>query len=113
VNQGSGDYSVIAADNGAYTLVGSDNAYGAFRDLLDQSDYDSLQTQIKADVAGNPEGSQFFYNNCTTATDPSCITTFPYGNFGPMFLLTYRNRAWDKPDGGATGCAIACTYVFP
>ena len=101
VIQNTGDYSAIAADNGNFVASGGHTALNAFRAPLSHTDYQSLQTATN---------SKFYYNNCTVGTDAGCVANKPFGSRGPVTLLTYRNRVWNKPSGS---CTITCTYVFP
>mmetsp|Transcript_87531 Transcript_87531/g.121487 ORF Transcript_87531/g.121487 Transcript_87531/m.121487 type:complete len:298 (+) Transcript_87531:58-951(+) len=110
----SGDYSNINGDTGSYTFAGTagTEAFSTFRRLLFESDYTNLQTAIGNTVtaaAGTAvSGSQFLYNNCTIGVD-GCTAASNYGNFGPVYLVTYRNRKWNRPKEGST-CNMVCNY---
>lgn len=101
----STDYSTIAADSGSFTGTGS--AFTNFRAKLSQTDYDNLQTQINTDAGVS--GSQFLYNNCTIGSG-GCTAASNYGTFGPVALVTYRNRKWNRPEQPGSTCSISCTY---
>eukprot|EP00038_Savillea_parva_P025737 m.49261 g.49261 ORF g.49261 m.49261 type:complete len:296 (+) comp7099_c0_seq1:75-962(+) len=104
----NGDYSNIAGDNGAYTFAGTagTQAFRNFRSRLSNADYTALQNQIQTDAGQT--GTQFFWNNCTAGSDPGCTAASNYGTFGPVYLVTYQNRKWNRPQRGST-CAISCT----
>jgi hypothetical protein len=101
------DYSAIADDDGsdAFTGSGATEALGSFRHLGTQ-DFSSLQVAINSTTGVS--GEQFLWNNCTSGA--GCTPgTSNYGDFGPVYLVTYRNRKWNRPEQGST-CNIVCSY---
>eukprot|EP00037_Helgoeca_nana_P000113 m.20248 g.20248 ORF g.20248 m.20248 type:complete len:297 (-) comp10163_c0_seq1:174-1064(-) len=103
------DFSAIADDDGSdvFSGTGTVAALGPFRKNGWLSDYQSLQTAITTTTGVS--GEQFLWNNCTTGQAGCAVATSNYGTFGPVYLISYRNRKWNRPIEGST-CAITCTY---
>lgn len=104
------DFSAIADDDGSdvFSGTGTVAAFGPFRKNGWLIDYQSLQTAITTTTGVS--GEQFLWNNCTTGQAGCAIATSNYGTFGPVYLISYRNRKWNRPIEGST-CAITCTYI--
>jgi len=102
------DYSTIASDDGTFVTAVNPQAFGTFRSRLGATDYGTLQTAITA-VTGGQSGNQFLWENCTVGVN-GCTAASNYGTFGPVYLVTYRNRKWNRPQEGS-GCNITCTYT--
>jgi len=97
-------YTQIKTGSGSIAEYNSDNTqvFEEFDKLLSDSQYTALQTTIGGDVGSN--ASRFFYDECN---ETSCT----FGEYGPVVLVTYRNRQWNRPIQGSN-CNLQCSVVI-
>jgi len=96
IKTGSGDITAFNDGNNAAVF---DKFKGKF--LLSDSQFTALQTTIGSDTSLN--ASRLFYDGCNSS---ACN----FGQYGPVVLVTYRNRQWNRPIEGSN-CNLQCSVI--